>query len=290
MPERIPVAKVFIRNEEGELLVVREEESGQWELPGGFIEEDEDRFEAVSRELKEETSLEASEFEDVIRLELEDEKIIEFYGIYTESFDGEPEPGGEVDKIKWVTPEQFIQMDWHRDSAYNIVPMMYLEDYRETEKDYSGGDEIDVVKVLVMNDEGKFLAVQKTAENKIHSGHKYTLYGRMAGKWELPGGRFKESSGRFEAAKREIKEECGIEIKNLKDVMREETEEVNSVNAYIVFTDEWEGEIELSKEHQDFRWVTPKEYLHLDWHQDAGYGFPPMEFLDEYMEKGKKDY
>ena len=99
-----------------------------------------------------------------------------------------------------MSKEEFKNIDWHMDSAYNLVPMLYLEEYLETENDYGGGEEIEVVKLLIQNEEGKFLTMQKTAEEKVHSGHKYTLYGRMAGKWELPGGKFKESGNRFESA------------------------------------------------------------------------------------------
>lgn len=287
MKSEIPISKIIVRNDQGELLVVREKESGRWELPGGCIEENEGRYEAASRELAEETGVENSDFEDVIRIELEDDHLINCYFLYTESFHENLETGGDVSEAKWVKPEEVFEISWHRDSAYNIVPMMYLDDYLETENHYRQGDEIDVVKLLIQNEEGKFLVMQKTAEQKVHSGHKYTLYGRMAGKWELPGGRFKESDNRFDAARREVKEECGIELGDLKDVVREEIEEVNSVNVFILFTDDWKGEIELSKEHQDFRWVTPHEYLHMDWHQDAGYGFPPMKFLEEYLDKEK---
>ncbi len=283
----VRVAKILVRNRQGKFLVVREEESGKWELPGGIIEDTEDRFEAGKRELEEETGLRAESFQDVLRIELESDELVDCYVLFTEKPGGYPETGGEVDDFRWVTVEEFQGMSWHRDSAYNIVPMKYLDDYLETENNYGEGEEIDVVKVLIRNEEGKFLAVQKTAEDKIHSGHKYTLYGRMAGKWELPGGRFKGAGDRFDAARREVKEECGIELGKMQDVVREVTEEKNAVNVYIVYTDSWEGEVELSKEHQDLQWVKPGEYLELDWHQDAGYGYPPMEFLESYLSEEK---
>ncbi|MDY6768954.1 MAG: NUDIX hydrolase [Candidatus Nanohaloarchaea archaeon] len=287
MVETRNVVKVLVRNEDGEFLTVQEDDGGTWELPGGFVEEGEDRFEAAQRELEEETGLAVPAFEDLLRLELEDDRIINCYILYADRFSGDEATGGDVSALRWVTAEQYRTMDWHIDAAYNLVPMMYVDEYRETESDYGAGDNIAVVKCLIRNEEGKFLVMQKTAEDKIHSGHKYTLYGRMAGKWELPGGRFKGASDRFEAARREVKEECGIELHDMQDVVREETEETNSVDAYIVFTEEWDGTIELSKEHQDYAWVTPEEYLHMDWHQDAGYGFPPMAFLDEYLAKEK---
>jgi len=153
----------------------------------------------------------------------------------------------------------------------------------DSERNYGVGEEIDVVKLLIENDEGEFLAMQKTAEDKVHSGHSYTLYGRMAGKWELPGGTFEDSEGRFEASKREAEEEVGIKLGEVKDVVREEIEEENRVNTCIIHCSDWEGNVEASKEHQDFKWVSAEEYKKMNWHQDAGYGYPPMKFLDEYM-------
>ncbi|MGB7873493.1 MAG: NUDIX hydrolase [Anaerolineales bacterium] len=58
----MPIATVaaIIRNEEGEILLTRrnvEPFKGQWCLPGGHIDENEEALEAVIREAKEETGL-----------------------------------------------------------------------------------------------------------------------------------------------------------------------------------------------------------------------------------------
>ncbi|MFB6216199.1 MAG: NUDIX domain-containing protein [Candidatus Aenigmatarchaeota archaeon] len=125
-----------------------------------------------------------------------------------------------------------------------------------------------MVKTLIRNDDGKFLAMKKSHLEKVSSGERFKKYGRMSGKWELPGGRIGKvlgESNRFEAARREVMEEAGIELLEGKDVVREEIEEVNDVNVYIVFydKDQWRGEVETSEEHLDYNWVTPKEYVHI---------------------------
>ncbi len=292
MAEEIPVVKVLLRNGNGKLLMLRKTGdydwmADRWEQPGGKIEEGEDRFQAAKREVKTETGLEVDEFEDLVWLEIEDDELVNCYVMYAQDFSGKVELSEEHQEHRWIDPEEARELDWHRDSAYIIPVIEFLDKYRETENSYGEGHEIDVVKLLIQNSDGKFLAMQKTPEDKVSSGEKYTLYGRMAGKWELPGGRFKGASDRFEAAKREIKEECGIEIADLEDIVREEIEEVNSVNTFILFAEDFEGEVRLSKEHVNYGWVTAEEYLQLDWHQDAGYGYPPMKFLEDYLEKQK---
>lgn len=137
--------------------------------------------------------------------------------------------------------------------------------------------EIEVSKVLVQNSEGDFLAVQKS-EN----------YDWKAGKWELPGGKIEENETRFEAGKRELEAETGLEAQDLRDTVRVEVEEFSSekpvVNCWILHTESFSGEIKLSDEHQDYRWVSAEEFMGIDWHRDAGYEIPIMKNIEEYLE------
>ena len=291
--KEVPVVKILMRRDDGKFLMLKKASdygwmADKWEQPGGKMEEGEDRFEAARREIKEETGLRAENFEDLVRLEIEDDELINCYVLLTEDFSGTLKLDEEHQEFSWIGEDEARSLDWHRNAAYILPVIEYLEEYRE-EKEYGTGEEIQVVKLLIENEEGKFLVMQKTAEDKVHSGHKYTLYGRMAGKWELPGGRFKDADDRFEASRREILEETDLELGEMEDVVREEIEEKNRVNTYIIHCSDWEGEVKISKKHRDFAWVSPEEYARMNWHQDAGYGYPPMKFLEEYMEK-KKGY
>lgn len=138
-------------------------------------------------------------------------------------------------------------------------------------------EKIDVSKGLIRNSEGKFLALQKS-EN----------YDWKAGKWELPGGKIKEYEDRFEAGRRELEAETGLKVQDLKDTVREEIEEFSEektiVNCWILHTDSFSGEIELSDEHQDYRWVTAEEFISMDWHRDAGYAIPVMKHVEKYLD------
>lgn len=280
-------SKLLIRDEEDCFLLLKD--GSKWRLPSIEIETMEERFDS-GVERAESLGLKVSEPVDVVRLEIEDDETLNSYLVHFRTFRGEPEV-----EHKWVEPNKFVDLNMDYITAYNIVPMVYLDEYLDTRKPYSRGDdtkEIEVVKTLIRNDEGKFLAVRKSNIEKVSSGERFKKYGRMSGKWELPGGRIGKTSGdsnRFEAAKREIKEELGVDLSEGRDVVREEIEEVNDVNVYIVLYegDEWDGKIQTSEEHSEYRWVTPREYLNINWHQDAGYGYPPMEFLQNYLEKNK---
>ena len=50
----------IVRNEKGEILLIRRSDSGTWDLPGGAVEPGETPSEAVVREIREETGLEVS--------------------------------------------------------------------------------------------------------------------------------------------------------------------------------------------------------------------------------------
>ena len=294
---KIPVAKGLIENENGQFLMLKKADdyeftAGKWEQPGGKIEQGENRFEALKREVKEETGLEIEDSQDLVRIELEDENHINCYILHSSDFSGEIELSDEHEQFRWVRPENFSELEWHRDSAYVLPPGRYSEKYLEKERDYGSGMEIAVVKALVQNEEGKFLAVKKSVIEKVSSGQRFKKYGDMSGKWELPGGRTgkRKDEDRFEALERELAEELSIDVSGGIDVVREEIEEENTVDVFIVLlrSDDWSGSIELSEEHSEFEWVGPDEYFELDWHKDGGYGYSPMEFLDEYLDMNLK--
>ena len=131
MTERIDVVKIVIRNDEGLILAVREAESRKWELPGGKIKDSETRFEAAERELLEETGLESSNFEDVVRVEVEDKDCVNCHIVYTDHPGAESVEvdGEELDDFKWVRPEKYKELDWHADSGYGIPAIEKLDKY-----------------------------------------------------------------------------------------------------------------------------------------------------------------
>lgn len=129
MSERIDVVKIIVKNEKGLILAVREAESQKWELPGGKIKNSETRFEAGKRELLEETGLEASNFEDVVRVEVEEDDCVNCYIVYTRGLNPVEIDKEELDNFRWVKPENYKELDWHADSGYGIPAVEKLEKY-----------------------------------------------------------------------------------------------------------------------------------------------------------------
>jgi 8-oxo-dGTP diphosphatase len=136
----IEVSKVLIQNSDGKFLAAQKSENydwkaGKWELPGGKIEEDENRFEAGKRELEAETDLEAQDLRDLVRVEVEefseDKPVVNCWILYTESFSGKIKLSNEHQDYKWVSAEEFMEMDWHRDAGYEIPIMKNIEKYLE---------------------------------------------------------------------------------------------------------------------------------------------------------------
>lgn len=144
--QKIVISKVLIKNDEDKFLVVKEREdrekdtAGKWELPGGRLKYGEDQFEAGARELKEEVGIEVEpeDGRDVVRIEVEDDSLVSCYIVYFPKFKGKASIREEshLSEFKWVTPEKFIEMDWHSNAGYDIVPMKDLEKYLNKENIY----------------------------------------------------------------------------------------------------------------------------------------------------------
>src|SRR5437773_1822414 len=78
---------------------------GLWDLPGGFLDEEEHPLDALRREVREETSLEL--------------EALRFLGHYLEPYDGrtvlclawtgrgvgEPHPGDDLVELRWFSPD-----------------------------------------------------------------------------------------------------------------------------------------------------------------------------------------
>jgi 8-oxo-dGTP pyrophosphatase MutT (NUDIX family) len=82
----------------------------------------------------------------------------------------------------------------------------------------------------------------------------------MAGSYFLPGGVVDEGEEPYEGARRELREEAGLEIDGLTIVGAYPMWVYGRDFLMITFRGKVTGEVELSHEHLDHRWVDPEEY------------------------------
>lgn len=102
----------------------------------------------------------------------------------------------------------------------------------------------------------------------------------------MPGIKIKESEDRFEAARREVKEESDLLLEKFSDLARVEIEDGKQgcANAFIVHSKlEDSKEISLSQEHDKMKWVNPEEYKDLNFHRHSVYSIPTVENLNTYL-------
>lgn len=104
--------------------------------------------------------------------------------------------------------------------------------------------------------DGKYLMLHRNADKRI-----------MPNVWMAPGGKREFNEGLFTATRREIMEETGLTIKNLrikatgnaylKDLEQE-------VFFHFVFADFAGGELHQNPEDGELKWLTPEEIMQLD--------------------------
>ena len=110
-------------------------------------------------------------------------------------------------------------------------------------------------KAVIINGDGKILVIHRTSTAPSNPN-----------KWDFPGGEIDFGEKAIESIIREIKEETGLEISDIKPYDVESHIDKNgefwTTIAYKTKTSS--ENIILSEEHDEFRWVTKEEFMDLD--------------------------
>lgn len=136
--------------------------------------------------------------------------------------------------------------------------------------------------------DGKYLMLHRNSDKKI-----------LPNVWLAPGGKIEFNEGLFECARREIREETGLEINNLRikatgnGYMKDLNEEVFF---HFVFADYAGGILKNNPPDGELRWLTVEEILKLDnllaeIHQVSSFIFDDTDNVISYKavyEKGNK--
>ena len=111
------------------------------------------------------------------------------------------------------------------------------------------------VKVFLKNKDSRYLVVRRSVEK----------YPETGAKWDIVGGRINAGTTLMENLAREVMEETGLTIKGeiklitAKDILKENKHVIR-----LTYTGYADGEVKLSEEHTDFKWLLPEEILKLE--------------------------
>ena len=108
-------------------------------------------------------------------------------------------------------------------------------------------------KALIVNDEGKVLVLREAK-----------TYEEIIGRYGTPGGRINPGEPFFDALKREVDEESGLEVEVGKPVHVDEWFPVikgvpNHIVGMFLLCRPVTNEVRLSLEHDDYKWISPEE-------------------------------
>ena len=108
-------------------------------------------------------------------------------------------------------------------------------------------------KAIILNQKNDILLLKRS--NKVESG----------GEWNLPGGGLEENEKPLDSIKREIVEEVGIEVADIKPYGSYSFKN-NDDNLIVIYYKSQisSADIKLNWEHDDFRWVTRDEALSME--------------------------
>lgn len=122
-------------------------------------------------------------------------------------------------------------------------------------------------KCIITRSDSMVLAIKRTTSDRHRSGC-----------WDLPGGGYEEGEDIVDAIKREVMEEVGLTITDptpiyLASAIDDSSELMSGhiVFANFYYTRDWVGEIKLSNEHTQYKWVSPKDFLNLSFGSDGGF-------------------
>lgn len=111
------------------------------------------------------------------------------------------------------------------------------------------------VKILLRNQDNKYLVLFRSFKNKPIPHREY---------WDMPGGRINIGSSLIENLKREVMEETGLEIIGepklitAQDIIKEQHV------VRLVYIGFGKGEVRLSGEHSEYKWLTLAELSNLE--------------------------
>jgi len=115
-------------------------------------------------------------------------------------------------------------------------------------------DTVLVANVVVRNQAGQVLLIRRSQTHP-----------RLSLMWDLPGGLVEPGEAPEEAAERETWEETGLTVHDLEKYRERDAERDGRSYKFVLFTAMTDSdEVELSYEHDQYRWITAADIPELD--------------------------
>lgn len=119
----VPSVNCIVRNDAGEILLIRRTDNGNWSLPGGAMDLGESLGDAAVRETLEETGIQ-TRLTGVSGLYSDPRHVLEYTSngevrqelsivFIAEMTGGQPRPSSESSHVEWVTPERVRDLPMH---------------------------------------------------------------------------------------------------------------------------------------------------------------------------------
>ncbi|MCO8307008.1 NUDIX hydrolase [Streptomyces sp. RKCA744] len=117
------VAGVIV-DDAGRALLIKRRDNGKWEPPGGVLEREETIFDALQREVLEETGIKIALPATLTGVYKNMTGLIVSMVFRCEAIDGTPTTGAETRALRWATREEITEL---ADEAYAIRVMDALD-------------------------------------------------------------------------------------------------------------------------------------------------------------------
>jgi ADP-ribose pyrophosphatase YjhB (NUDIX family) len=130
----VPSVNVAVRNEEGELLVIRRTDNDNWALPGGAMDCGESMGEAAVRETKEETGIDC-EVTGLVGIYTNPRHVILYtsdgevrqecsFVFSARATSGEPRTSSESSEVRWIAPENVDRYPMHESMRLRVAHVL----------------------------------------------------------------------------------------------------------------------------------------------------------------------
>ena len=236
---------ITIINNQGKILILKRSFSehsfpGLWDLPGGKVKNAETLQRAAKREAKEESGLSVKIEQNYFYIYHCKDRKLNIHGFKAKLINGDITLSEEHTELRWVSRDEW------RGLKYTPSVRATIREFFKIKK---------AVDVVILNSKNQILILKRSP-----------VESRYPSLWDFPGGGVREGEDLKEAAEREIKEEAGIKVKindkyfYIFSCKSDPKIEIFAFKGYLVG-----GEIVLSQEHTEFKWISKAEYKNFEY-------------------------